>query len=211
MDFEMHLDEALRQIAEIRQQMARSEIFRGYRSLTVGFSGIAGLAAALLQPRLIPAPELELGNYLVLWLTVAAVSVIVAGMEIYGRVRQTSSVLAKEHSLLAAEQFLPAIVVGGIMTLSIYSGAPHAGWMLPGLWSLVFGLGIFASSRLLPRPVFWVGAYYVLCGCFCLMQGQGEHAFSPWQMGVSFGGGQLLGAAVLYWTLEKTHDSTQNC
>ena len=67
-----------------------------------------------------------------------------------------------------------------------------------GLWSLVYGLGVFASYRLLPPQVFWVGSYYVLCGCGCLVWGQGEHAFSPWQMGVSFGGGQMLGAATLY-------------
>ncbi len=32
----MELHEALRQITEIRQQMAHSEVFRGYRSITVG-------------------------------------------------------------------------------------------------------------------------------------------------------------------------------
>ena len=36
------------------------------------------------------------------------------------------------------------------------------------------------------------------------MWGQGDNAFSPWQMGISFGGGQLLGAMILYWTLERT-------
>ena len=76
--------------------------------------------------------------------------------------------------------------------------------MLPGLWSLVFSLGVFASYRLLPRQVFWVGLYYGLCGAGCLLFGQGAHALSGWQMGISFGGGQLLCAAILYWTLERT-------
>jgi C4-dicarboxylate transporter len=43
----MELHEALSQISEIRQQMARSEVFRGYRSMTVGFSGVLGLLAAV--------------------------------------------------------------------------------------------------------------------------------------------------------------------
>jgi hypothetical protein len=63
---------------------------------------------------------------------------------------------------------------------------------------------------LLPRQVFWVAAYYVLCGLGCLLLGKGENALSPWQMGISFGGGQLLGAAILYWTLERTDDSSTN-
>ena len=47
----MELREALQQISDIRQQMARSEVFRGYRSLTVGSSGVLGLLAAAVQPR----------------------------------------------------------------------------------------------------------------------------------------------------------------
>ena len=67
----MQLDEALRQISDIRQQMARSDVFRGYRSITVVFSGAAGLSAAALQPQWVASPELELGRYLGLWLGVA--------------------------------------------------------------------------------------------------------------------------------------------
>ncbi len=79
--------------------------------------------------------------------------------------------------------------------------------MLPGLWSLVFSLGIFASYRLLPRQSLWIGFYYAVCGCLCLLWGQAENVLAPWQMGLSFGGGQLLGAAMLYWNLERTHGS----
>lgn len=206
----MQLDEALRQISDIRRQMARSEVFRGNRSMTVGFSGVAGLAAAALQPRWVASPEIELGRYLGLWLGVAAVSLAVAGTEVCWRARRAGPGLSRQHTLLAVEQFLPCLVVGALLTLCIYRGAPHVAWMLPGLWALIFGLGIFASYRLLPRHGFWVGSFYVLCGCGCLSWGRGENALSPWQMGISFGGGQLLGAAILYWTLERTDVSSPN-
>lgn len=206
----MQLDEALRQISDIRQQMARSEVFRGYRSITVGFSGALGLAAAALQPWWVASPELNLERYLGLWLGVAAVSLTVAGIEVYWRARRTGSGLARQHTLLAVEQFLPCLVVGALLTLCIYRTAPSVAWMLPGLWSLIYGLSIFASYRLLPRQIFWVGAFYILCGCGCLVLGRGENALSPWQMGISFGGGQLLGAAILYWTLERTNVSATN-
>jgi hypothetical protein len=42
-----------------------------------------------------------------------------------------------------------------------------------------------------------VGAWYVACGLACLAFGQGTQTFSPWSMGVPFGLGQLLVAAVL--------------
>ena len=39
------LHEALERIAEIRHQMARTEVFRGYRALPVAFSGALAVAA----------------------------------------------------------------------------------------------------------------------------------------------------------------------
>ena len=206
----MELDDALRQISDIRQQMARSEVFRGYRSVTVGFSGVLALLAAAFQPQWVASPESELGRYLGLWLGVAAISLIVAGAEMAWRARNAGPGLARDRTLLAVEQFLPSLIVGALLTLSIYRGAPQVAWMLPGLWSLVYGLGVFASYRLLPAQVFWIGSYYVLCGCGCLLWGQGDNAFSPWQMGISFGGGQVLGAAILYWTLERTDVSSSH-
>ena len=143
----MQLNEALRQISDIREQMARSEVFRGYRSITVGFSGAAGLSAAAFQPQWVESPEIELGRYLVLWLGVATASLLVAGTEMYCRARAGGPGLARQQSLLAVEQFLPCVVVGALLTLCIYRGAPDVAWMLPGLWSLIFGLGIFASCR----------------------------------------------------------------
>jgi len=207
--FDMQLDEALRQIADIRQQMAQSEIFRGYRSVTVGFSGIVGLLAAWVQPWWVPSPDTDLGRYLALWIGVAVASLVVAGAEMWWRAHRTGSELARQHTELAFQQFLPSVLIGGFVTLCIYRGAPQVAWMLPGLWALFYALGVFASYRLLPRQVFWVGSYYALCGCAWLLWGQGPHAFAPWHMGMTFGGGQLLGAAILYWTLERNHVSEE--
>ena len=206
----MQLDEALRQISDIRQQMARSEVFRGYRSITVGFSGAAGLAAAAIQSRWIALPEIALGRYLCLWIGVAIICLAVAGAEMYWRARRAGHGMAREHALLALEQFLPCVVVGALLTLCMYRIAPDVAWMLPGQWSLIFGLGIFALRPLLPRQVHCVGSYYVLCGIGCLLWGRGEHVLSPWLMAISFGGGQLLGAAILYWTLERSDAASSN-
>jgi hypothetical protein len=198
----MELRDALCQIHEIRQQMARSETFRGYRAVISGCSGVLALLAAAGQPYLVDSPRDNLGRYLALWVTVAAISVIMVAVEIWRGL--PSSSLTREVTRLAIEQFLPCIVIGALLTLVIYRRAPEVAWLLPGLWSLLFALGVFASYRLLPRQSFFVGLYYAACGIGCLMWGGGENALSPWQMAISFGGGQLLGAAILYWTLERT-------
>lgn len=203
----MELREALQQISDIRQQMARSEVFRGYRALTVGASGVLGLLAATLQSSWVASPQEDLDRYLILWIGVAIVSASIAGCELFFRARQAGPGLARDMTQLAVEQFLPCVVVGALLTACIYRSAPETGWMLPGLWSLLFGMGVFASCRLLPSLVVWAGFYYVVCGCVLLSLGQGEHSLTPWQMAVPFGGGQLLVAAILYWTLERKHEA----
>ncbi len=201
----MELHDALQQISDIRQQMARSEVFRGYRSLTVGFSGVLGLLAAASQPSWVASPATDLGRYLTLWIGVAVISATLAGTELWIRARLAGPGLVREMTRLAVEQFLPCLVVGALLTLGIARSAPNVAWMLPGLWSLLFGLGIFASCRLLPSAVVWAGVYYVMCGCCCLRWGQGSQTLAPWQMALAFGGGQLLCAAILYRTLERKH------
>ncbi len=45
-----------------------------------------------------------------------------------------------------------------------------------------------------------MAVFYLASGLACLALARGELAFSPWAMGLPFGAGQLLAAAVLYWT-----------
>src|SRR5262249_56861710 len=106
---------------------------------------------------------------------------------------------------LGVEQLLPSTIVGAVVTFVLVVFAPESLWMLPGLWGVVFSLGVFASCRLLPRPVFWVAIYYLACGAACLALAQGVWAFSPWTMGITFGGGQFLAAIVLPMTFGQNH------
>ena len=73
---------------------------------------------------------------------------------------------------------------------------PAALWMLPGLWQIIFSLGVFSSCRFLPRPMVAAGAWYLLTGLTCIALAD-NRALSPWAMGIPFGVGQLLVAAIL--------------
>jgi hypothetical protein len=199
----MELREALTQISEIRQQMARSQVFRGYRSVTVAFSGVVAFAAAGLQPLVAPDPKARIGPYLLLWLVAAAISIAVIAAEMIVRGRR--SPLQAQVTVLAVEQFLPCLVAGAMLTYVLAQFAEESLWMLPGLWAILLSLGAYASSRLLPRATFWAAGFYLIAGCLCLMYAKGDAAFSPWAMGLTFGCGQFLTAAILYWTLERAH------
>lgn len=199
----MELHEALSQIAEIRHQMARTEVFRGYRALPVAFSGVLALGTALAQAAWLPAPKERLGEYLTLWVGAAVLSAVAAGAAMVDRRRRSASAWGREVTRLALDLFVPCLVAGGLVTAVVVVSAPEVAWMLPGLWQVLFSLGIFASCRLLPRATWFVAVFYLVCGLASLAMARGEAELSPWAMGLPFGVGQLLSAAVLYWTLER--------
>jgi len=70
----------------------------------------------------------------------------------------------------------------------------------------VFSLGIFASCRFLPRQMFIVGIWYLAAGLTCLALSGGVETVSPWLMGIPFGIGQLLVAAVLQFGYRQAHE-----
>ncbi len=206
----MELHEALTQISEIRLQMARTEVFRGYRSVPVAFSGLLALAAAGFQPLWVPEPTKNILAYLMLWIGVAAVSLLATGLEMWVRSQRSDSTLSREITWLAVQQFLPTLVAGVLVTYVLVSFAPDTVWVLPGLWQVLYSLGVFASCRLLPRATFWVAVYYMATGIVCLTLARGEATLTPWAMGVPFGIGQFFTAVILYWTLERNDVTNQD-
>jgi hypothetical protein len=79
--------------------------------------------------------------------------------------------------------------------------------MLPGLWQIIFSLGVFSSCRFLPRMMVTAGAWYLLSGLVCLSLGDAR-ALSPWAMGIPYGVGQMLVAAVLLFAREDAGDES---
>jgi hypothetical protein len=197
------LRQALDDISAIRTQVARGTLFRGYGPLSVASTGILALLVAGFQSRWLTASTHDLRLFLGVWIATAVMSVFLSALETIFRVRKVHSGLAMEMIQAAAEQFLPCVVVGLLLTVVLMRIAPQDSWMLPGLWAVVFSLGIFASCRFLPRQMFGVGAWYLAAGLVCLLTASGNHALSPWAMGITFGVGQLLVAAVLRYGFEE--------
>ena len=90
-----------------------------------------------------------------------------------------------------------------LVTVVLVRHSPQDIALLPGLWQVFFSLGVFASARLLPRPIFAIGGFYLCAGVTVLILSRGAVSLEPWCMGVPFGVGQLVSAAILYWTLER--------
>jgi len=191
------LERALADITAIRSQMARGTEFRGYGPVTVAATGLLALLAAAVQALYLPEPLPSPLGYLGLWVGTAIVAVVLAGTEMIARTRRMHGGLADEMLYAAVEQYIPAGVAGTLTTFVVYRYAPQALALLPGLWQIMFSLGVFASCRSLPRGMFAVGVWYLAAGLAALAL-SATMPLSTLVMAVPFGIGQLLMAFVLY-------------
>ncbi len=190
------LNKALGDINSIRRQMARSTEFRGYGPATLAATGVFAMIASVAQGRWLPDPAAHIRFYMAIWISTAMVSAALIATQMYARTRRIHSGIADEMIRMAAEQFLPSAGAGALLTLVLFAYVPWALWMLPGLWQIIFSLGVFSSCRFLPRPMVAAGAWYLLTGLLSIALADAR-ALSPWVMGMAYGVGQLLVAGIL--------------
>jgi len=196
------LDKALADIGAIRQQMAAGTLFRGLGPAVMAITGCLALATAALQASFGGVPGKELtqdpAGLLAVWVALAVVCAGLIGFEMRARTFRHHQGLADIMIVNAVDSFLPAGFAGAALGLVIVLFAPDTAWMLPGLWQVLVGIGLFAAQRFLPRTVSIAAAWYLLAGVTVLIFASQSRTLSPWAMGIPFGIGQLLLAALLH-------------
>ena len=190
------LHKALGDISSMRRQVARATEFRGYGPATLAGTALFAIVAAAVQARWVPDPANHFASYLGIWILTAVASAGLIWLQMQTRSRRIHSGLADEMIRMAVEQFLPSAVAGALIAAVLARYVPQALWTLPGLWQIVYSLGVFSSCRFLPRPLLAAGVWYLLTGLGCLALGEGR-ALSPWAMGIPYAVGQLLVAGIL--------------
>lgn len=200
-----NLNRALDDIGSIRRQMARSTEFRGYGPATLATTGLMAVLAAGIQALWVPDPANHISTYLSIWIWTAILSAALTGVQMHRRSHRMHSGMSEEMIQMAVEQFLPSVGAGLLMTIVLVRYVTTALWMLPGIWQVIFSLGVFSSCRFLPRPMLAAGTWYLLMGLVCIALGD-SRALSPWAMGIPFGAGQLLVAGILLFTRPEGED-----
>ncbi|MEZ5989403.1 MAG: hypothetical protein R3F30_09825 [Planctomycetota bacterium] len=191
----MQLERALSEISEIHAQVLRSFVFRGYRALPMALTGLLALAAAALEPTLVG--EAGAAAHASYWVGTCLIAVGLVGGDLCfllatgrtGPLRRTLPVLL---------QFAPVLLAGALLHLCLIGRAPE---LLPGLWGMVYGLGLFCLRPHLPRATGWVGLGF-LAGGAALIAAAGPTP-SPWGMGLLFGLGQAAFAVTLHVGIER--------
>ena len=192
---------ALEQIAEIHGQLAKGEVYRGWRPVPVAVSGLVGIGAAAYQSAF--DRPLEPVAFVAFWLVVAAAALAIGCSEIAWHYARSASASDRRRTNQVLGQFLPAIAAGALVSVALVRMTPALATLLPGLWALLFGVGVFSARPYLPPASVVVAGFYWTAGLALLWIARDATTLSPWMVGGPFGAGQLLTAAVLYWNLER--------
>jgi hypothetical protein len=153
----------------------------------------------------VPAPAAHPVQYVALWLTTGVFCAALIATQMLTRAKRLHSGMADEMMRMAVAQFLPAGVAGAILPFVLLHVTHDVFWMLPGMWQIIFSLGVFASCRCLPRPMLLVGIWFLVTGLGCIALGDAR-ALAPATMSGAYAVGMMLVAAVHYFFAKSTVD-----
>jgi hypothetical protein len=194
----MRLTDALDQLDAIHDHLAKAERYRGYRPLPVGLAGCGGILAALLQPAFVAGGEPA--EFLRYWLLTGLVCGLIAGGPTLFHALRTPDEVVRRNTRRVVAQFLPCLLAGGLIAVGVLHAGLETGpavALLPGLWAIVFALGVWSSRPYLPPGIAWITAWYLSAGLLLLLASGPALSLSGWAVGGTFGIGQLLTALVL--------------
>ncbi len=174
-------DRAMENLRFIRETMERAGAFTavpGWGGVLMGASAVGAAAIAVRQP----TP----GRWLSVWLVeaVLAVAIALAGMAVKARRAGTRLLSASGRKFVLS--FLPPVLAGAVLTLALYRSGEAT--LLPGLWLLLYGVGVVTAGTYSVRVVPILGGCLIALGAAAL--------FSPptWgdaYLAAGFGGLQI--------------------
>lgn len=200
----MRVNDALGQIAEIHDYLARTEEYRGLHPVAVAATGLAGLVAAAIQPWFVAADDPT--AFVHYWLVVAAVGGGIGLSPVADAYFRREDEFARRRTRRVVGQFLPCVAAGLCVTAGVGRGGAQAVGLLPGVWAVLFALGVFAARPYLPRATGWVGLFYFVAGAVMLAALPLDLTRAGRAVGFVFFAGQLATAGVLCRNRERDTD-----
>lgn len=194
----MRLENAISNLALIQSRLQGDEKVQCFRWLTTLSSGTIGIVAAVLQPSWIARPIQQPMAYLNYWTCVALLAGSIAAAEIAIRYVWRSTPMRRRQTREALLDFAPCVVVAAVASYFLAAAQPHYSQLLPALWMLCFSQGLLSLRRKLPAPTIYVAAYFLIAAVASIRLIDTKYSLSGWVMGLTFGAGELLLAAVLY-------------
>ena len=167
-------DRALQDLSFIRRTMEGAASFTDVPGWGLVATGGIGLAAAGLAHG-----EPTAAGWLRIWLAAAVLAGVVGSGAMLAKMRRRMARDGSAVLSVPARKFLlsfwPAIAAGAVLTLALMDPAIQGGdgdvarRILPGLWLLLYGVGITTAGAFSVRPVPLMGIGFLLLGVTALL------------------------------------------
>ncbi len=198
------INEAVNNISEIHHQLSKTSIYRGYKPIVVGISGILGITASIIQPFFIK--NFLSVSFVIYWVIVAAINLTLCTLMILYQYFFKENIHEKQKTICIMTQFIPMIIAGAIITLFFTLNGDVTTPFLPAIWAMIFSLGIFNIRPYLTNLTIISAAFYLLCSVFLFYLKSYNLNLLSFGMGLTFGFGQIISAIILYLSIEKINN-----
>lgn len=173
----------------IRETMERAGSFTavsGWGQVAIGVSALLAAWVASLQPT--PA------WWLAIWMGEALLSLAIGVGTGAWKAHEAGMPLLSGPGRKFALSLAPPLVAGALLTVVLFQGGLIG--LLPGVWMLLFGVGVVTAGAFSARIVPVMGCAFMLLGAIALFA---PHGWGNVLMAVGFGGLHLVFGAVIAW------------
>jgi hypothetical protein len=147
-----------------------------------GFGGIA-MGATALFAALVAAGQPTTGRWLAVWLAEGALALAIGVFSLARKARSVQIPLLSRPGRKFALGLFPPMLAAALLTLVLYRAGLPA--LLPGVWLLMYGVGVVAGGAFSVRVVPAMGLCFVGLGAVALFSPIG---WENWLLAAGFGG-----------------------
>jgi hypothetical protein len=180
---------AIEDLRFIRQTMQNAASF----TAVPGWGGVAMGVTAVATAFVAPGPD-RARIWLVAWLVAALAAFALGVVSTFWKARRVGTPILPQFARKFLQTLFPPLLAGGVISVAIY--AAGLGRLLPGIWLILYGVGVISAGT------FSVSVVPVMGLCF--MAGGAAALFCPaaWAnlvMAAGFGGLHILFGTIIAW------------
>ena len=179
-----HAIEDLRFIRETMENAASFTAVPGWGGVGMGVTALvtAGLAPQPATPR----------AWLITWLAAALCAFAVGALAIYFKARRVGTPILARPGRKFLQSLFPPLFAGAAISMAIF----FAGYirLLPGIWLLLYGVGVISAGTFSVRVVPVMGLCFMMAGIAALFC---PAAWANLVMAAGFGGFHILFGAII--------------
>lgn len=171
----------------IRSTMESASVFTGLSGQGYVLTGMTALLASWLA-----SLQTEPARWLFVWMCELALATMISSGFTWKKTRQLgiSLRLSTTRKLLSA--FLPAMLVGGLLSLVFYKEQLIP--LLPGVWLSLYGAAVITAGAWSVRILPVMGVMFMLLGAIALL----TPVSTDWLMAIGFGGLHIVFGALIW-------------